>query len=377
MRVLFVISGLGFGGAERQVVLLAKELVHQGHAVCIYTLSNRSVRADEIAGVQVELVLDSKKSRLDLGAVRRLRRHMIGWQADLVHGFLFDGNLYSRLAAAGTGIPVLDSERNDSYAVPFLQLFSYRLTHALSNGVVANTYAGADFARRLHGLRLDDVHVVWNGIDLEEIDRRLSSSPKPALELLPGVGVKRACVVGRFKPQKDLRLALRVVRRLVDADPTWRVVFVGELRPAECLDYAGQVVADCDRLGLQDHVKFAGVRRDIPEIMGSCDVLLVTSAHEGFPNVVLEAMACGLPVASTEYSDIRRILPMTWQVARTRDEAELASAVSRCFSQHDAVAARQRRWVEEHSTTALSAKRLLGVYGSYLARPIAESTRAA
>lgn len=372
-----MISGLGFGGAERQVVLLAKELVRQGHVVCIYTLSNRAVRADEITGAQVELVLDSKRSRLDLGAVRRLRRHIIGWRADIVHGFLFDGNLYSRLAAAGTGIPVLDSERNDSYAVSFLHRLAYGLTRSLTSGVVANTYAGADFARRLHGLRPDDVHVVWNGIDLGEIDQRLLDMPKPALELLPGEGVKRACVVGRFKPQKDLRLAMRVVHRLVEADPTWRVVFVGEQRPAECLDYAGQVVADCDRLGLTAHVSFAGVRRDIPEIMASCDVLLVTSAHEGFPNVVLEAMACGLPVASTEYSDIRRILPMTWQVARTRDEGELASAVSRCFSQHDAVAALQRRWVEDHSTVALSTTRLRGVYGAYLGEPVAESRRAA
>jgi glycosyltransferase involved in cell wall biosynthesis len=193
---------------------------------------------------------------------------------------------------------------------------------------------------------------------------------------MPGANTKRVCLVGRLKPQKDYRLALRVVRRLVDNDASWQVVFVGEARPYECLEYAEQVVADRDSLGLQDFVEFVGNRLDVPEIVASCDALLVTSANEGFPNVVLEAMACGTPVVSTDYSDVRRILPMAWQVVPSRDESELAAAVQRCHADRDAVCAAQRRWVETHATIDISASNLISIYEKYLDCPIVEGRRA-
>lgn len=375
MRILFVISGLGLGGAERQVVLLSRELTRRGHAVCIYALSRYLQRAEELAGSSVELVVDPKRSRLDLGVLWRLRRHLAAWAPDIVHGFLYDGNLYARLAALGSGVPVLDSERNDNYAFPPLNIIGYRLTAAMATGLVANTHAGAEFARRTHGTGVEDVHVVWNGIDLTEIDSRLTRTVSPAQALMPGASVKRACVVGSIKPPKDYLLAMRVVRRLIDADPTWRIICVGDEIPSTPTDYKAQVLAERDRLGLQAFVNFVGKRRDVPELMASCDALLVTSVHEGFPNVVLEAMACGTPVASTDYSDVRRILPMPWQVVSSRDETELALAVVRCYAERAAVAEAQRRWVEAHATVAISADTLLSVYAVYLKCRVATRER--
>ena len=155
MRVLFDISGLAFGGAERQVILLARELARQGHAACIYTLTREAGRIHELSESDVELVMDQKRRKLDPAVIRRLRRHIRTWRADIVHGFLFDGNLYSRLAAWGSAIPVLNSERNDNYDRDITRLHraGYRLTSLLCDGVVANSHAGAQFARRLHRLR--------------------------------------------------------------------------------------------------------------------------------------------------------------------------------------------------------------------------------
>ena len=87
MRVLFVISGLGMGGAERQVVLLSRELCRRGHAVGIYTLNRETARADEIEGSAVELIHDQKRIRLDPAVLWRLRRHIQRWRPDVVHGF--------------------------------------------------------------------------------------------------------------------------------------------------------------------------------------------------------------------------------------------------------------------------------------------------
>ena len=367
MRVLFVISGLAFGGAERQIVLLTRELVRRGHKVSIYTLTGDTTRRDELAACDIDLVIDQKRRKLDLGVVRRLRRHILAWRPDVVHGFLFDGNLYSRLAGWGTRIPVLNSERNDNYAPSLLQRAGYRLTSMLCDGIVANSHAGAQFARRLHRVR-DAVDVVWNGIDLQEIDARLEGAGQPAQDIFPGAALKRICMVASIKPQKDHRLALRVLRRLVDHDPSWRLICVGDEINRGVRGYKTQVLAERDRLQLEPFTRFVGYRRDVPEIVASSDVLLVTSVHEGFPNAVLEAMACGTAVVSTDYSDVRRILPVAETVVGSRDERDLADAVLRCYSRRREIACAQRQWVEQHAAASASAIALLRVYAKYLGR---------
>jgi glycosyltransferase involved in cell wall biosynthesis len=360
MRILFIISGLGLGGAERQVVLLSRELARRGHGVSIYTLNRELARANELDGCAVDLVVDQKRLRLDPAVLWRLRRHVVRWGADVVHGFLYDGNLYARLA--GAGVPVVNSERNDDYRLSAAQALGYRLTSARFQGMVANSHAGADFARRLHRLSNGHVAVVWNGIDLSEVDARLARSTTPAQAIWPEPGVKRVCIVGAIKPQKDHPLALRVARALVDADPSWRFICVGDELSDQRGRHKQQVLHLWRELGLQPYMRFVGHRRDVLELMASSDAMLSTSRHEGFPNVVLEAMSCGTPVATTDYSDVRRVVPLDWQVAQSRSPHELAQVVARCVAERESVAAAQRRWVEANATVASSAEALLAVY---------------
>jgi glycosyltransferase involved in cell wall biosynthesis len=365
MRVLFVVSGLGAGGAGQQVVLLSRQLVRLGHEVSIYTLGGEASRLGELTGVQVHLALDRKRRRLDLALLARLRRHIRAWRADIVHGIHADGDIYARLAAWGTRAPVLNSERTDDYRVSLVQRIGYRLTSMLCDGVIANTYGGAEFARRLHRLSEDRVDVVWNGIDPNEVRERLGRSQKPAERLIPGPDLKRLCMVASIKPQNDYPLALRVLRRLVDRDACWRLVCVGS-EPAEYRGYAAAVLAERDRLGLEPFVRFVGHRGDVLELIASSDLLLLTSREGGFPNVVLEAMACGTPVVSTDYCDVRRVLPVAGQVVASRDAGDIAEAVVRFHADRAAVAQAQRLWVEQHGTASASAAALLAVYAKYL-----------
>jgi glycosyltransferase involved in cell wall biosynthesis len=367
MRILIVISGLGFGGAERQVVLIARALAQRGHAVLIYTLNDHVPRREELAGAAVELVVDQKRWRLDPLLLRRLRHTIVDWRADIVHGFLFDGDLYVRLAAWGLDVAVLNSERSDSYTPNRLQRWGYRLTEGMCDAVVANSHAGAAFARRLH--RLDDarVHVAWNGIDLAEVDARLARSARPARLIWPQPGVRLVCVVGAVKPAKDHRLALQVCAELAARDAAWRFVFVGDSLD-EGQAYKREVLAERERLRLSPVSVFTGVRADALELMASCDVLLMTSRYEGFPNVVLEAMACGTPVASTAYSDVALILPFAWQVAEARDPGLLADIVERCHASRDRLRELQRLWVETHASIAHATDAMLRAYRAQLPR---------
>ncbi len=377
MRILYVISKLSFGGAEKQLVELSRQLAGRGHEVAIYTLNCDAPRKPELAGSGVTLITDQKRVRLDPAVLWRLRKLIGRWRPDIIHGFLFDGDFYSRVAALGSGIPVLNSERSDDYRLSWQQSLAHRFTRRLARGVVANTFSGKAFAQRLFGLPSEDVHVVWNGIALEALERQAAAgSADCRSEFFGDRRVRVACLVASISPVKNYHLALESAARLIAADPGWRVLFVGDqlsapgpYRPGAGSDtgaYKAAVLKHYERLGLSDKIKFAGQRTDVPAIVRQCDVLYVTSLNEGFPNSVLEAMGLGVPVVSTEYSDIRRILPFDAQVVARHSPEDVARAVLWAHAERDVIAARQKQWVRTHATIEKAAEGLEHVYRKYI-----------
>lgn len=375
MRVLFVISDLGFHGAQKQVVELSRELDRLGHEVAIYTLNDDAPRAAELAGTGVEVVVDQKRTKLDPAVLLRLRRRIAGWRADIVHGFLFDGDIYVRIAALGTGAIVLNSERSDDYEISLSQKLAHWLTKPFVDGVVANSRSGSAFAQRLYGYDPARMHVVWNGMRIEELERRAVSSVNHREEFFGEGGHKVACMVGHIKPAKDYHLALDTAANLVALDPRWRVLFLGEAltgvaykagHASDTVDYKQSVMEHFQRLGIADKVRFAGARADAPAILAQCDVQLMTSCREGFPNVVLEGMVLGVPVVSTDYSDIRHILPRAQQVVANRSPMALARAILAADADRDAIAAEQKQWVRAHASIETATKELERVYARYV-----------
>jgi glycosyltransferase involved in cell wall biosynthesis len=384
VRVLFVISDLGFHGAQKQVVELSRELARGGHDVAIYTLNNDIGRARELEGSGVDVIADQKRYKLDPAVLLRLRRRITAWRADIVHGFLFDGDIYARIAAIGTGATVLNSERSDNYEISRSQKIAHWLTKGLVDGVVANSRSGSAFAQKLYGYDPKHMHVVWNGMRIEDFERRAVSATDHRREFF-GEGEHRiACMIGHIKPAKDYPLALDTAAALLKLDPRWRVLFLGEAlgsngvyqagRDSDTSDYKRSVMEHFQKLGLDaGRVVFAGARSDAPAILAQCDVQLMTSCREGFPNVVLEGMVLGVPVVSTEYSDIRHILPRPSQVVANRSGEALAQAIVSAYLDREAIAAEQKRWVRAHASIETAARELERVYARYVrpdARPL-------
>ena len=368
MRILYVISGLGFGGAEKQLVAVARALSARGHQIALYTLTDNVPRITELQHSGVLVVVDKKKVKLDARLLHRLRRMMTQWRPDLVHGFLFDGEIYARLAAAATGIPVLGSERSDNYRLSWPQRIVHRLTRGLVRGLVANTHSGATFARRRFALAADNVHVVWNGIDLDALECQATSAIDYRSEFFGDPGVRLACLVGSIRPAKDYALALDAALRLVSVQPVWRVLFIGDQTSRDgpgTSRYKASILERHRNSEGAEKIRFCGRRTDAAAIVRQCDVLYVSSAYEGFPNAVLEAMALGVPVASTEYSDIRRILPFGEQIAG-RSADDLVRAMLWADAHRDAIVPQQRSWVRTQATIERAASGFESVYARYV-----------
>jgi glycosyltransferase involved in cell wall biosynthesis len=374
MRILQVISGLGIGGSERQLVVLSRGLQRCGHQVMIYALNGSVPRLAELAESGVEVVVDRKRMRLDPLVLARLRRTARSWGAELAHGWLYDGNIYTRVALRGLAIPVINSERSDNYQLTPLQGLGYALTRGWATALVANSHAGLAFAARLHRLPAGRGHVVWNGIDLAAVDGRTTGARAVRATLWPGENVLVACVAGSLSPPKGHLLALDTAGILRRLDPRWRFLFVGD-EPSEFRAYAQAVRARLGELRLEAACRFMREPGDAIAQIAASDVLLSTSLLEGFPNVVLEAMACGTPVVSTEYSDIRRILPMPWQVVAHRSPELLAIAVRRAARERHLVRPAQRAWVESHATAERSVAAMESVYAAYALRDPARAAQ--
>ncbi len=376
MRILHVISGLGIGGAERQLVILSRDLLRRGHKVLIYTLSDLVPRLPELKGSGVEVIIDHKRLRLDPLVIARLRRTARSWGAEVAHGWLYDGNIYTRVALRGLGIPIVNSERSDSYRLSYVQHLGYALTRGWETALVANSHAGLAFARRLHRLPADRGHVVWNGIDLAAA--RLEAAAAPALRaaLWPGQEFFIACLVGTISPPKDHLLALDTAAALHRREPRWRFLFVGgQLRDSGA--YQQAVRARLRELQLENVCRFTSERTDAIAHIAASDVLFSTSLFEGFPNVVLEAMACATPVVSTEYSDIRRILPLSWQVVPQRRPELLAAAIQRAAGERSSVATAQHAWVEQHATSERLGTAMEAIYVAHATRNSARTAKPA
>jgi glycosyltransferase involved in cell wall biosynthesis len=174
------------------------------------------------------------------------------------------------------------------------------------------------------GIPAARVEVIYNGIPPERYaEPAARADARRALAL--GPDDLAIIQVARLDYLKDHATAVRTVGRVRQRHPGARLLLVGE-GPER-----GAIRAEADRLGLADHVRFLGLRQDIPRLLQAADLFLLTSISEGIPLTLLEAMAAGLPVVSTRVGGTGEVVAdgRTGLLAPAGDDAALADAVLR------------------------------------------------
>jgi glycosyltransferase involved in cell wall biosynthesis len=125
------------------------------------------------------------------------------------------------------------------------------------------------------------------------------------------------------------------------------------------------------RLGLTRHCHFLGNRDDVSRLYPACDVTVLPSRFEGTPNVLLESMACGVPVVATDVSDNSYVVPegRAGYLVQLDDDEEMAERIARVLADNTArraMGARARAWVEQEFSTARLAAKTAAVYQELL-----------
>ena len=336
MRAAFLLPSLAAGGAQRQFALLAQNMAARGHEVLFVTCVPGGPYWNELAAADgVRLVALAERDRTShLGIGRRLP--VMSWRlarllrqnrTEIVYSALHIANLLAWLATGGgRTVALCWGIRAAHQDLVWRQRLPYELCRLLSGSVdllVANSSAGLN-AYRECGYRPRHAEVIPNGIDVD----RFRPDPLCRDQVRAEFGLAEAetavGVVGRLVPVKDHPTFLAAAARLRGEHPQARFVLVGD-GPS---GYRRSLIDEAARLGLGGQIVWAGERADMARVYNGLDLLCLPSASEGFPNVLAEAMACGVPAVATDVGDARGILGDTGEVVPPREPAALASALA-------------------------------------------------
>jgi len=283
LRLGLVIGQLTYGGAESQLYELACGLAETADVTvyCMSTATEPYGKRLEQAGVRVRAI--PALTRLDPTRVVRLAGLLRRDRIELVHAFLFIGSAYAYLATRlVSGVRLVTSARNCKLEPSAVRRAVLARAFRASDAVVCNSAEMARFAARHYGAPTDRMDIVYNGVDTA---RFAGSAPDPARRV---VGT-----IGRIEAQKNLKLFLDAAVIVAARFPEARFAIVGEGSLRSELEERAAAA------GLGAAVTFRGTTSDVPGFLGGLGQFWLTSDWEGTPNVVLEAMAAGLPVVAT------------------------------------------------------------------------------
>jgi glycosyltransferase involved in cell wall biosynthesis len=326
VNVLFLVTGLGTGGAERSLLRLSAALLARGVRPAVVCLSRQTelLQRFEEAGIET-MVLNLRSPLAWRDGWQRLQQWRSGRRPDVIQGWMYHGNLAASLLARDR-LPVSWSVRqtldgnHDSLRTRSVIRCSALLSHT-ARCIVYNSAA----ARQQHEERAfaaDKGCVIHNGVDMTPP----STDARDHARRLFNV-TESAVVVGhvaRLHPSKDHRSFLVAFSELSRAQPRAVAVLVGRGVEASTPELAVLI----DRLGVREKVRLLGPRADIDSLYPGFDVFCISSsAMEGFPNVVAEAMAASVPCVVTRVGDASHIVGDTGYVISPGDPTALAVAL--------------------------------------------------
>lgn len=312
-RILFVITSLTAGGAERQMILLIERLVRNGLQCEVFVLDGSGPLRPRLDALSVR-VHDAHYSTIKTGPGRlaailfgfiRLWWIAIRNKPHVLQAYLPLTNFLGALAGRLAGVPLVITCRRalgthqDRY--PWWRIFD-RVTNWLSDIVTANSHAVIEDTIRRDGISADRLVMIRNGLDLpsrktagvrREIRHELGLDDEE-------IGIVNVANLIPYKGHEDLLRAFAMARPSL---PPCKLFIVG--RDDGIGIKLKKLAFD---LGISNSVTFLGYVSDVRRILHATDLFVLASHEEGSSNALLEAMACGLAIIATDVGGNREAL---------------------------------------------------------------------
>lgn len=344
MRIAHVLSSLAMGGQERVALDLAAAQVKRGHHVSAVSLAPlpHGALAGEFEARGVEIHSVPKGPSFDVGLIVRLARLLRDERTEVVHTHNPQPLAYGAAAGRLARTAVVHTKHGVN-PDRGRRLWLRRATGHLAHAYVAVSDATARVARENRECAPARLHVIPNGVDLEayrpdDVARR---------EVRAELGIPEDAyvlgTVGRVSVEKDHALLVRAAGPLLG--PRVRLLVAG--------DGAELANVRAEARSYEPWVVLTGVRHDVPRILASLDAFVLSSRSEGLPLALLEAMACGLPIVSTQVGGVAEVVDhgSAAILVPPRDEEALRRAIARLMGDPETAAglatrarARSRRY---------------------------------
>ena len=321
-----------YGGGERYLELLCDRLDRARYrALLICPEAGPFVGRMKERGVETHLV--HLAPLFNPVALWRLTRLLVRERVTILQTHGARANFYGRIAGRLAGVPVIISTVHNSlkdYEVrPFkrwLYMYLLRLTLPLVHRIICVSDANRrDLIEECPAVAAK-TQTVYNGVDpsafpsqpdRQTVRQELGTTQGPVL-----------VTIGRLTDQKGHRYLLQALPRLLETWPQLCCVFVGE---GELRDALHDMAID---LGVEHACRFVGVREDIADILAAADLFVLPSLSEGFPFVLLEALAMGRPVVASRVNGVPELIEdhKTGLLVPARDPQALAAAIREVLS---------------------------------------------
>lgn len=365
LKVLHVISNLMSGGAEAMLSKVARASAGLGINHSVISMVDGGAMAKELkdAGVPVNF-LGAQRSfgaALRIGKIRHLVREI---KPDVIQGWMYHGNLAASASASAGGrkTPViwnvrqsLRSLRNESFLTSMVILAGAAVSRA-PRAIIYNSVRAAEDHERFGYSRARRM-IIPNGFDTKLFRPDATAHALLAQQLGPP---DDAVIIGRvanFHLHKDYPTLFAAFAAIQRADPRAHLVLIGRGLDTKNAEFSRMLSA----LPAPEAVHILGERNDVARIMPGFDIMLSSSSAEAFPNVIGEAMACGVPTVTTDAGDCGAVLGDSARVVAIGDSAALArtalALISLGHEQRAEIGARDRaRVVANYSIEKIAAE---------------------
>lgn len=320
-RIVFVTSGLGGGGAERVLITMADHWANEGHQVSVVTL-RRDAQKEYSVSSAVKIVrlslIDERNPFWSFQQVHRLwklRRGLLELRPDVVLSFIDKLNAAVVLALWGTGIPVVATEHLTPWQNPLGACWELvrRAAYAHAQAVVSpNSAMTRWFVQRMIG----------NFVTLPYPSKNYTARAEAIRE-------SRVLGVGRLSFEKGFDLLIAAFARIASRFPQWSLEIAGEGPKRPQLE---GLIRD---FKLEDRVRLLGHVGDIETVYARAGIFALSSRHEAYPMVLIEAMRAGCCVVAVDCpSGVRAILggESSGLIAVSENVASLASALAHAMA---------------------------------------------
>lgn len=321
MKVAYIVGGLPFGGVENMLFNIMREAKRTGifNMVAINVSGTGERMSDfEDAGLDVISIGNSKKvlKTFRFDTALRLRRVLKEIQPDVIHTSHFSGDYFGRLAAIGLNIPVITHIHNTKIEKrAFRRLMNKVLSNrtdlyiSISKMVYERTEEDHNVSRKKH-------IILYN-----TFDPAITAVGDLKKEQVTGNNGRNLLLVGRLvNIHKRVDVAIDAFPIIREACPDVNLVIVGDGPDRKMLEER----AKQSKYG--EYIFFLGYRKDVPQIMHVCDLLIMPSAYEGLPITHLEAMSVGLPAVLSENVPSKEFQPSPALICKV-DKSDFAQKV--------------------------------------------------